>query len=54
LEREDREMKKVAVVGIGHGRFGVRTDASLRELAFEAVKAAWRMEVFPSKRWRAW
>jgi acetyl-CoA C-acetyltransferase len=32
-------MKKVAVVGIGHGRFGVRSDASLRELAFEAVKA---------------
>ena len=32
-------MKKVAVVGVGHGRFGVRSDASLRELAFEAVKA---------------
>jgi len=32
-------MKKVAVVGIGQGRFGVRSDASLRELAFEAVKA---------------
>ncbi|MGZ3512534.1 MAG: thiolase domain-containing protein [Thermodesulfobacteriota bacterium] len=32
-------MKKVAVVGIGHGKFGVRSDASLRELAFEAVKA---------------
>jgi acetyl-CoA C-acetyltransferase len=29
----------VAVVGIGHGKFGVRSDASLRELAFEAVKA---------------
>jgi acetyl-CoA C-acetyltransferase len=32
-------MKRVAVVGIGHGKFGVRSDASLRELAFEAVKA---------------
>jgi len=32
-------MKRVAIVGIGHGRFGVRSDASLRELAFEAVKA---------------
>ena len=32
-------MRKVAIVGIGHGRFGVRSDASLRELAFEAVKA---------------
>ncbi len=32
-------MRKVAIIGIGHGRFGVRSDASLRELAFEAVKA---------------
>jgi acetyl-CoA C-acetyltransferase len=32
-------MKKVAIVGIGHGKFGVRSDASLRELSFEAVKA---------------
>jgi acetyl-CoA C-acetyltransferase len=32
-------MREVAVVGIGHGKFGVRSDASLRELAFEAVKA---------------
>ena len=32
-------MKKVAVVGIGHGKFGIRSDASLRELVFEAVKA---------------
>lgn len=31
-------MKRVAIVGIGHGKFGVRSDASLRELAFEAVK----------------
>jgi acetyl-CoA C-acetyltransferase len=32
-------MRRVAVIGIGHGKFGVRSDASLRELAFEAVKA---------------
>ena len=32
-------MEKVAIVGVGHGKFGVRSDASLRELAFEAVKA---------------
>jgi len=30
---------RVAVVGVGQSRFGVRSDASLRELAFEAVKA---------------
>lgn len=32
-------MKKVAIIGIGHGKFGVRSDASLRELSFEAVRA---------------
>jgi len=32
-------MGHVAVVGIGQSRFGIRSDASLRELAFEAVKA---------------
>ena len=32
-------MKGVAIVGVGHGKFGVRSDASLRELTFEAVKA---------------
>ncbi len=32
-------MARVGVVGIGHSRFGVRSDASLRELAFEAVKS---------------
>ena len=32
-------MKRVAVVGVGLTRFGRREDASLRELAFEAVKA---------------
>src|SRR4030043_997969 len=33
------KMRKVAIVGIGHGKFGARSDASLRELSFEAVKA---------------
>lgn len=32
-------MKRVAIVGIGHSNFGRRSDASLRELAFEAVKS---------------
>ncbi len=32
-------MRRVAVIGVGHGKFGLRSDASLRELAFEAVKA---------------
>ncbi len=32
-------MKKVGIIGIGHGKFGIRSDASLRELAFEAVQA---------------
>jgi len=32
-------MRKVGIVGVGHGKFGVRSDASLRELVFEAVKA---------------
>ena len=34
-----KDMKKVAIIGIGQGKFGVRSDASLRELAFEAVRA---------------
>ncbi len=32
-------MARVGIVGVGHSRFGIRADASLRELAFEAVKA---------------
>jgi acetyl-CoA C-acetyltransferase len=32
--------EKVGVVGIGHAKFGKRTDATIRELAFEAVKPA--------------
>jgi acetyl-CoA acetyltransferase len=39
FHRLKEDMKKVAIVGVGHGKFGVRSDASLRELAFEAVKA---------------
>jgi len=30
-------MRRVAVVGVGHGKFGKRKDATLRELAYEAV-----------------
>ncbi len=30
-------MRRVAVVGVGHGKFGKRNDATLRELAYEAV-----------------
>ena len=32
-------MRKVGIVGIGQSHFGVRSDASLRELSFEAAKA---------------
>ncbi|MGD8395606.1 MAG: acetyl-CoA acetyltransferase, partial [Candidatus Eiseniibacteriota bacterium] len=35
-------MARVGVVGIGHGRFGNRSDASVQELAFEAYRAALR------------
>ncbi len=33
-------MRRVAVVGIGHSRFGRRSDVSLGELAFESIKGA--------------
>ena len=33
-------MAKVGIVGIGHSKFGKRSDASLRELAFESYSAA--------------
>jgi len=33
-------MTRVAVVGIGHSRFGRRTDVNLAELAFESIKQA--------------
>jgi len=31
-------VKKVAVIGVGNSKFGVRTDVTISELAFEAVK----------------
>jgi acetyl-CoA C-acetyltransferase len=31
---------KVAVVGIGHGKFGKRDDATVQELAFEPFRDA--------------
>ncbi|MCS7146393.1 MAG: thiolase domain-containing protein [Nitrososphaerota archaeon] len=33
-------MRRVAIVGVGHSKFGDRQDVNLRELAFEAVKPA--------------
>ncbi|MGD2248695.1 MAG: thiolase domain-containing protein [Candidatus Methanofastidiosia archaeon] len=33
-------MRRVAVVGVGHGKFGKRTDATLRELAYEGTMPA--------------
>jgi len=33
-------MKKVAVVGVGQSKFGERSDASIKEIAFEAFKEA--------------
>ncbi len=32
--------KKVGIIGVGHAKFGKRTDATLRELAHEAVRPA--------------
>ncbi len=33
-------MSRVGVIGIGHGRFGRRSDATVQELAFEAFRSA--------------
>ncbi len=33
-------MGRIAIIGVGHSKFGRRSDASLRELAFEAYNAA--------------
>jgi acetyl-CoA C-acetyltransferase len=33
-------MSRVGVIGIGHGKFGRRSDATVQELAFEAYRAA--------------
>lgn len=32
--------ERVGIIGVGHGQFGRRTDASVQELAFEAYRAA--------------
>ena len=34
--------RKVAVIGVGHSKFGVRSDVTIQELAFEAVKDAFK------------
>ncbi|MEM4733987.1 MAG: thiolase domain-containing protein, partial [Candidatus Bathyarchaeia archaeon] len=31
-------MRKVAVIGVGNSKFGIRNDVNVSELAFEAVK----------------
>ena len=33
-------MSRVGVIGVGHGTFGRRSDATVQELAFEAFRAA--------------
>jgi len=33
-------MRKVAIIGIGHSKFGRRQDVNVCELAFEAIKPA--------------
>jgi len=33
-------MSRVGIIGIGHGRFGRRSDATVQELAFEAFRTA--------------
>ena len=33
-------MPRVGVIGIGHGKFGRRSDATVQELAFEAFRLA--------------
>ena len=40
ISRTGRSGPRVGVVGIGHGRFGRRSDASVQELAFEAYREA--------------
>lgn len=43
-------MGRIGIIGVGHTRFGKRSDASLRELAFEAYSAALDdVELDPSK-----
>src|SRR2546421_7244820 len=33
-------MTRIGIIGVGHSKFGKRSDASLRELAFEAYSSA--------------
>src|SRR5438093_7953556 len=33
-------MSRIGIIGVGHSKFGKRSDASLRELAFEAYSSA--------------
>ncbi|RLI12829.1 thiolase domain-containing protein, partial [Candidatus Bathyarchaeota archaeon] len=33
-------MRKVAIIGVGHAKFGRRQDVNVAELAFEAIKPA--------------
>jgi hypothetical protein len=40
LQNGGSRMKRIAVVGVGNSKFGVRDDASMKELAFEAIKEA--------------
>ncbi|HXX72116.1 MAG TPA: thiolase domain-containing protein [Candidatus Acidoferrales bacterium] len=42
-------MRKVAIVGVGHSRFGDRRDVNLPELAFEAAKPAFEDANLTSK-----
>jgi acetyl-CoA C-acetyltransferase len=37
---EGSTLRRVAVIGVGHSKFGVRKDVNLSELTFEAVKPA--------------
>ncbi len=40
VKRRSPDTRKVAVIGIGNSKFGVRNDVNIAELAFEAVKPA--------------
>jgi len=37
---EEVTMKRVAIIGVGNSKFGVRSDATFPEIAFEAIKEA--------------
>jgi acetyl-CoA C-acetyltransferase len=40
METMVASVKRVAVIGVGHSRFGDRQDVNVCELAFESVKEA--------------